>query len=274
MDRQRWQQESCFRWKELLGGIGMDTRIISFLNVKGGVGKTSSAVNIAAALSCKGYRVLVIDIDPQANATRYLGCSDKQNHKNTVLNILTGGTVKYIKTEYENLYLVPASMGLLKVQGSDQDGWNELMLKTWTDMAKDAFDFILIDCPPSLNNLTANALVASTDVLLPLKIDQFGADGFSHLIDVVKQIGIGYGNSLRFLGAFITMDKATTINKSIKQELNEKLGNLVFNQTIRDNVAVIKSTFAQKPVVFYDKKANASKDYITLTEEVIRKCLG
>lgn len=243
------------------------TKIVSFLNIKGGVGKTSSVVNIGAVLANKGYRTLIIDTDSQANATRYLG--REGNTQNSVYSILANGKGDYVKTDYENLYLMPSNMKLLGIQGTAPDGIVEFMLTNWITGIKDNFDYILIDCPPSLNNCTLNTLIASTHVFVPMKIDQFSADGLSYLLSTVDQIGKLYNPEVKMAGIFITMDRATTLNKQKKKELREVLGNRILNQTIRENVSLTKSTFEQKPVVYLDRKAASSRDYRKLTEEIL-----
>ena len=243
------------------------TKIVSFLNIKGGVGKTSSVVNIGAVLANKGYRTLIIDTDSQANATRYLG--REGNTQNSVYSILANGKGDYVKTDYENLYLMPSNMKLLGIQGTAPDGIVEFMLTNWITDIKDNFDYILIDCPPSLNNCTLNTLIASTHVFVPMKIDQFSADGLSYLLSTVDQIGKLYNPEVKMVGIFITMDRATTLNKQKKKELREVLGNRILNQTIRENVSLTKSTFEQKPVVYLDRKAASSRDYRKLTEEIL-----
>ncbi len=243
------------------------TKIVSFLNIKGGVGKTSSVVNIGAVLANKGYRTLIIDTDSQANATRYLG--REGNTQNSVYSILANGKGDYVKTDYENLYLMPSNMKLLGIQGTAPDGIVEFMLTNWITGIKDNFDYILIDCPPSLNNCTLNTLIASTHVFVPMKIDQFSADGLSYLLSTVDQIGKLYNPEVKMSGIFITMDRATTLNKQKKKELREVLGNRILNQTIRENVSLTKSTFEQKPVVYLDRKAASSRDYRKLTEEIL-----
>ncbi|MCX0374796.1 ParA family protein, partial [Clostridium perfringens] len=133
---------------------------------------------------------------------------------------------------------------------------------------KDEYDYCLIDCPPALNMITVNALCSSHDVLVPIKIDKFALDGLEYLLDSIEEIKDEFNPILNFKGCFITMDSATTVNKVIKQELKNILGDKVFNTTIKQNVKVIESTFEECPVVFSSKKARASLNYIELSNEI------
>lgn len=249
----------------------MGTRVISFLNIKGGVGKTISTTNIGAALDKMGYSVLIIDIDPQSNATKYLS-SYKENDLSSY-ELLKGETGNYIKaTKYNALQIVPGNIKLIMAENEimlDTRKARETRLKKWIDSLDHEFDFILIDCPPSLNILTTNALVASTEVLVPIKIDKFALDGFEYLMSAIEETREEFNPHLNLLGAFITMDKSTTINRDIKAELDQILGDKFLKQTIRENVAVTKSTFHETPVIYHDPKSNSAKDYIKLTEEIV-----
>jgi chromosome partitioning protein len=245
-------------------------KIISFLNIKGGVAKTVSTVNVAAELGKRGYSVLIIDLDPQSNATKYLGLY-YPNSKGSY-ELLKGEDVGVTITKYENLWLVPANINLIASESeilADTKKARETRLKKWLNKSQEAFDYVLIDCPPSLGMISINALAASNYVLVPLKIDKFSLDGFEYLISSVNSVKEEFNESLNLLGVFITMDRATRINREVKGELKEELGDLMFNQTIRDNVDVVKSTFESIPVVYFNKRSNASKDYKALVEELL-----
>lgn len=250
------------------------TKIISFLNIKGGVGKTTSCVNIGALLGESGRKVLIIDMDPQSNATKYLNMYD--SHSKGTYEVLNGEDVQMQKTVYENLWIVPANINLIMSESeilADTKRARETRIKKWIN-SKDhnQFDYILIDCPPSLGMLSTNALSASDYVIVPLKIDKFALDGFEYLMSCIQGVQQEFNDNLKLLGILITMDRATKINKEIKQELKDELGDKLFNQTIRDNVDVIKSTFKTTPVIYFNKRANASKDYKSFAEE-LQKCL-
>ncbi|WP_252244520.1 MULTISPECIES: ParA family protein [unclassified Clostridium] len=246
-------------------------KIISFLNIKGGVGKTTSCVNIAAQLGKEGKKVLLIDIDPQSNATKYLNMYD--SHVKGTYEVLRGDDIGIQITPYDNLWLLPGNINLIMSEEeilTDTKRVKETRLKKWLSVKNEnVFDYILIDCPPSLGMLSTNALVASDYVIVPLKIDKFGLDGFEYLMSSIEGVREQFNPNLNLLGILITMDKSTKIHKEIKQELKEELGDLIFNQTIRDNVDVIKSTFESTPVVSLNRRANASKDYKKFVEELL-----
>lgn len=245
-------------------------KIISFLNIKGGVAKTTSCVNVAAQLGKEGKKVLIIDIDPQSNATKYLNMYDP-TLKGTY-EILNGEDVPVQITVYDNLWLIPANINLIMSESeilSDMKRARETRIRKWIESKNSStFDYILIDCPPSLGMLSINALVASDYVVVPLKIDMFALDGFGYLMSSIQGIQEEFNSDLNVAGILITMDKSTRINSEIKAELQEEFGDLIFKQTIRDNVDVIKSTFEAKPVIYLNKNANASKDYKKFVEEL------
>ncbi|AWK52233.1 ParA family protein [Clostridium beijerinckii] len=245
-------------------------KIISFLNIKGGVAKTTSCVNVAAELGRLGNKVLIIDLDPQSNATKYVG----MYYPNSLgsYNLLKGEDVSVTMTEYENVWLIPANINLIASESeilADTKKARETRLKKWLDKSEAPFDYVLIDCPPSLGMISINALVASDYVLVPLKIDKFSLDGFEYLISSVNSVKEEFNENLNLLGVFITMDRATRINREVKEELKGELGDLMFNQTIRDNIDVVKSTFESTPVIYFNNRANASKDYKALVEELL-----
>jgi len=249
-------------------------KIISFLNIKGGVAKTTSCVNVAAELGRKGHKVLIMDLDPQSNSTKYLNMYNP-NTKGTY-ELLAGEDISIQGTIYENLWIVPANINLIMSEAeilADTKKARETRLKKWLNSKnEDSFEYILIDCPPSLGMLSINALVASDYVIVPLKIDKFALDGFEYLMSSIQEVKEEFNDKLKMLGILITMDRATTINREIKQELRDELGDMVFKQSIRDNVAVIKSTFNTTPVIYFNAKSNASKDYKSFVEEM-KQCL-
>lgn len=249
-------------------------KIISFLNIKGGVAKTTSCVNVAAELGRQGKKVLIIDLDPQSNATKYLNVYNP-NTKGTY-ELLAGEDVPIQGTIYKNLWIVPANINLIMSEAeilADTKKARETRLKKWLNSKKeDSFDYILIDCPPSLGMLSINALAASKYVIVPLKIDKFALDGFEYLMGSIQGVKEEFNDELKLLGILVTMDRSTTINREIKQELKEELGDMLFKQTIRDNVDVIKSTFNSTPVIYFNSRANASKDYKSFVEEM-QQCL-
>lgn len=244
-------------------------KVISFLNIKGGVAKTVSTVNVAAELGNQGEHVLVIDLDPQSNSTKYLDLYNPDAESS--YDLLNGKDVHICTTKYQGVCMIPANINLIASESeilADTKKARETRLKKWIKSVEGQFDYILIDCPPSLGMLTTNALAASDYVLVPLKIDKFALDGFEYLINCIQSTKEEFNENLKLLGVFITMDRSTKINREIKQELKDELGDLLFKQAIRENVDVIKSTFESTPVIYFNNRAAASKDYKALVGEI------
>ena len=236
---------------------------LSILNIKGGVGKTTSTINLASTLAEEGKKVLIVDIDAQSNSTMLfkaydidaLSVSDILLDKNiNVEDVIKG-------TDFDNIDVKI----LLDVTRNQQN-----RLKKALEQVEDKYDYCLIDCPPSLNMITINALVASDEVIVPIKIDKFALDGLGYLLESINEIKDEFNENLKFLGCFITMDNSTTVNKEIKKALKDLLGEKMLDTHIRQNISVVESTFEQKPVIYYKSKSNASKDYIKLAKEVFK----
>ena len=246
---------------------------VSIFNIKGGVAKTTSTANLGACLSQQGKKVLLVDLDSQSNLTKLfktysiedLSISDVLLDKNLDIH-------KAIKrTDFENLDIISANINLTFTERNillDETRSQQDRLVIALSQINDEYDYCLIDCPPSLNIITVNALCASDEVFVPVKIDKFALDGLEYLLDRISEIKENFNSNLNFKGCFITMDTATTVNKVIKQELKKLLGDKMFDTTIKQNVKVIESTFDECPVVFSNKKARASINYRDLCKEV------
>lgn len=250
-------------------------QILSIVNIKGGVGKTISSVNIAACLGEAGKKVLIIDLDAQSNTTQYLNAYDPEGVSSyDVLidkNLDVNTAIK--NTDVKNVDIIPANIKLIVCENeimNDSMRNRENRLKKALQRLREEYDYAIIDCPPSLSIITTNALVAAHYVIVPIKIDKFALDGFGYLLDTLDQVRDEFNPELEFLGAFTTMDKRTSINKSIKAELKKALKDKLFNVSVRENVKVTQSTFKQEPVIIYDKNAIASKDYRALTKEIMQ----
>lgn len=247
----------------------MEMVIISFINIKGGVAKTISSVNVAAELGRNGKSVLVIDLDPQANATKNFNCYNPECL--STYEMLRGEKVNIKHTGFENVDLMPSNIKLILSESeilTDTKRSRELRLKKYLMNMEFKYDYVIIDCPPSLGVLSTNALAASDHVLVPVKIDMFALDGFEYLLSSIEEIREEFNPTLNLLGIFITMDRATSINREIKEELRKSLGDKLFRTSIRENVDVVKSTFNLMPVVYFNKRANATKDYKDLVKEI------
>lgn len=250
-------------------------KILSVVNIKGGVGKTVSSVNIAACLAEVNKKILIIDIDAQSNTTQYLNCYDPEGTSSYDLLMDKDLDISTVikNTSMKNLDIVPANIKLILCENeiiNDTRRSRESRLKKSLECLDGEYDYVIIDCPPSLGIITTNALVASQYILVPIKIDKFALDGFGYLLDTVDQIRDEFNSELEFLGAFITMDKRTAVNKDVKKELKEALKEKLFDTAIRENVKLVQSTFNQEPVVSYCKNAISSKDYRALTQEVMQ----
>lgn len=248
-------------------------KVVSIFNIKGGVAKTTSTINIAASLSKMGKSVLIIDLDAQANSTKTMKSYDIEDNSITELllnkNMEIHNCIK--RTDFENIDILPSNIKLIIAEREillDSTRSQQNRLKRALNKIEDKYDYCVIDCPPSLNMVTVNALVASDEVLVPIKIDQYALDGLGYLLDSIEEIKEEFNDKLIFKGCFVTMDSATTVNKIIKENLKSFLGDKFLNTTIKQNVKVIESTFNQEPVIFSYPKAKASQNYIDLVNEV------
>ncbi|HBF9262871.1 TPA: ParA family protein [Clostridioides difficile] len=248
-------------------------KTICVYNIKGGVGKTTTTINISAILAEKGYKVLMVDADPQANLSN---TSENYNHKDyTIAELLTKKGMLtnevIIKTEFDNIDLIPSDIRfsysereiLLDMGRKPHD-----RLKKALEQVKDIYDYCIIDCPPAWNLITINALHVSDEVLIPIVIDRYTLDGVNDLMQKINEIKDEYNPNLTVKGCFVTRDEPTTVNKQVKEGLKEFLGSILLRASIRKNVSVPESTFECKPVIFYKKNSNASKDYYSLAREL------
>lgn len=246
---------------------------VTIFNIKGGVAKTVSTINIASILAHQNNKVLIIDLDPQSNATKSFNAYDFNGLSISDLLMQKEKDIELVikNTEYENIDIVPANINLLQAEidiTKHSSIFQQGILKKLLSTVEDKYDYCLIDCPTYPNMLTSNALVASNMVIVPIKIDQFALDGLEYLMDYIEEIRSELNPGLKFGGCFITMYTSTNVNKIIKKDLEDLLGDLLYKTVIRQNVAVIESTFIQKPVIDYKRKCNASIDYTNLVKEV------
>lgn len=246
---------------------------VSIFNIKGGCAKTTSTANLGACLAEQGNKVLLIDLDPQSNLTKLFKTysMDDLSVSNVLLdkNLDIHNVIK--KTDFKNINIIPANIKLTFAERSiliDNTRSQQNRLSKALSKLNNEYDYCLIDCPPSLNMITVNALCASDDVFVPIKIDKFALDGLEYLLESIEDMKDEFNPNLNFKGCFVTMDSATTVNKLIKKELKNLLGDKIFNTTIKQNVKVIESTFDECPVVFSNKKARASINYRDLCNEV------
>ncbi len=251
-------------------------RAIAIMNQKGGVGKTTTTLNLGAVLAQRGKRVLVIDLDPQANLTLGLGrrAADLSESVYELLTDPKADATKYIvKTQWENLHLVPSHIDLsgAEIEMVTMIGRETRLTKALAN-CKNNYDYILIDCLPSLSLLTVNAMAAATEVLVPLQAHPFALEGLGKLFEVVGMIREAMNPELRVTGVLVTMfDGRTNVSKVTLDTLrrDDRLREHIFTTTIKQNIKVAESQKDGVPVVFYDPSCHASKAYQALGSEVL-----
>jgi chromosome partitioning protein len=251
----------------------MPKNIIAVLNQKGGVGKTTTTINLAAYLARAGKRVLICDLDPQGNSTSGLGV-DKNTLTHTLYDVLFSraeATKVIQKLENENLFLLPTNAQLA---GAEVELVNieqrELALrKVLSDLD---YDYILIDCPPSLGLLTINALSAADNVLIPVQAEYYALEGLSQLLSVVQQVRKGLNPDLNILGVVITLyDSRTSLSEQVKKELERYFGEKVFATVIPRNVKLAEAPSFGRTIVEHDKWSKGARAYKALAKELEKR---
>lgn len=248
-------------------------RIISVSNQKGGVGKTTSTVNLAAYLAEKGKKVLIIDIDPQGNAGFGIGVNAEEIDT-TIYEVMIGELPirdAIFDTDVENLYLIPSNIHLSGAQVDllDSEG-REFILKKLLDEIKDSFHYIFIDCPPSLGILTLNSLVAADSVLIPLQCEYYALEGLSQLLRIIAMVQEGLNPSLKIEGVVLTMyDSRTNLANQVVQDVRDYFQDKVFKTIIPRNVRLSEAPSFGKPISLYDRGSSGGVTYEQLADEVI-----
>lgn len=249
-------------------------KAIAIFNQKGGVGKTTTNINLAACLALKGKKVLVLDIDPQGNTTSGIGVS-KKNLKYTIYNILIDKSFDprkaIIKTNVENLDLIPASVDLAgaEVELVEIEG-RERTLKNGLDKIKDNYDYIFIDCPPSLGLLTINSLSAVDSVLIPIQCEFYALEGVSQLVSTIELVKKSLNPKLEIQGVILSMfDGRTNLSLQVVQEVKKYFGGKVYATVIPRNVRLAEAPSYGMPITQYDPKSRGAEAYMDFAEEFL-----
>jgi chromosome partitioning protein len=244
--------------------------IISLLNHKGGVGKTTSTINLGAALVELGHKVLLLDLDSQANLTVALGVSQ---NRNSIYEALRGEADLEPVEVKPNLFVIPSKLDL---SGAEleliNEAGREYILKELLAGISDAYDYILIDCPPSLALLTLNALTSSQYVIIPLQCEFLALQGLAKIKQVIDKVRVRLNRDLEIAGVVATMyDARRVLNRDIVETIHKYFGDRVFNTYIRENVALAEAPSRRQDIYAYNRSSNGAKDYLSLAKELLAR---
>jgi len=258
----------------------MDKKIISVINQKGGVGKTTTVINLAAGLCAKGKKILVIDLDPQGNATTGLGLSNSENSEQTIYNVLNGNkkiSEVIRRTNFENLNLITSNVDLsgleIETAGDSRRAFKlkDELIAILND-SRASYDYILIDCPPSLSLLTIMALVASDALVVPLQAEFFALEGLTQLMKTIQRIKNNLNPKLSIRGILLTMyDKRNKLSGEVEKEARNYFKEKVYQTVVPRNVRLSEAPSHGVPVLIYDKLCPGSRSYFSFTDEFLNQ---
>ena len=251
-------------------------KVIAIANQKGGVGKTTTAINLAASLAVLEKKVLIIDADPQANTTSGLNFSPEDDQKRTLYEVMIGTLDirdALIQTEMQNLHMIPSHINLVGAEIEMLDAENrESILKNALAPIRDDYDFIIIDCSPSLGLITVNSLTAADSVIIPVQPEFFALEGLGKLLQTIRLVQEGVNENLAIEGFVVTMfDGRTKVHSQVVGQLREHFKDMVFKTIIQRSIRLSEAPSHGKPIILYDVMNNGTANYLNLAKEVLQR---